>query len=842
MGHPTLLLSLSLLLLSFATSSADDGPAILKLAAVLTPTPPSWSTTSSSGFCNWKGITCDSSSSSVITIDLSAKSLSGAVPSFSSLASLQNLFLSNNNFSSVSSGAFDKLTNLQVLSLSNNEGIEPWLFPDLTQSNGLTTLYLDNTNIYGPLPDNFQLFSSLQYVRLSYNNLTATLPASLGGTSIQSLWINNQQNGFTGTINILSKMTSVTQVWFQKNQFTGPIPDLSNCTSLFDFQLRDNMFTAPVPQSLISLPSLKNISLSNNKLQGPSPKFPANVEKVTNDGINNFCSNSSSCDPQLTVMLEIAGGFGYPVSLSDSWSGNDVRQFSFVTCDTKGNVITVDLAKKDLVGTISSAFGNLTSLNNLTLNDNNLTGSIPDSLTNLSSLQLLDVSNNNLTGKIPTFPGTVKFLYTGNALLWKDINSSSGGSDGNSGSSKSSTGLIIGIVIGVLIFAAVLCLVSFMFIMKKKNGKFGRMQSKENQMAAANPSIMNGNGGIAYEMQSESIGDRIDHHLFDGGNVVISMQVLRQVTNNFSEENVLGKGGFGVVYKGELHDGSKLAVKRMESSSMGNKGMNEFQAEIAVLTKVRHRHLVALLGYCVNGNERLLVYEYMPQGTLAQHLFQWRQHGYSPLTWRQRVSIALDVARAVEYLHSLAQQSFIHRDLKPSNILLGDDMRAKVADFGLVKIAPEGKSSVETRLAGTLGYLAPEYTATGKVTTKVDVFAFGVVLMEMITGRKALDHTLPDENSHLVKWFVGVLISKDNILTVVDETLNPNEETMTSISKVAELAVHCTRDPQQRPNMGYAVNVLGPLVEQWRHTSQEDEDQYRIDFHESSSDSITMAR
>ncbi|GLT49510.1 hypothetical protein SLA2020_230620 [Shorea laevis] len=246
----------------------------------------------------------------------------------------------------------------------------------------------------------------------------------------------------------------------------------------------------------------------------------------------------------------------------------------------------------------------------------------------------------------------------------------------------------------------------------------------------------------------------------------------------------------------------------MESSSMGNKGMNEFQAGIVVLTKVRHRHLVALLGYRINGNERLLVYEYMPQGTLAQHLFEWRQYWYSPLTWKQRVSIALDVARAVEYLHSLAQQSFIHRDLKPSNIFLGDDMRAKVADFGLVKIAPEGKSSVETRLARTLGYLAPEYTATGKVTTKVDVFAFGVVLMEMIAGRKALYHTLPDENSHLVKWFIGVLISKNTILMVVDETLNPNEETMTSISKVAELAVHCSRDPQQRPNMGYVQSTF----------------------------------
>ncbi|MCI22698.1 putative receptor protein kinase TMK1-like, partial [Trifolium medium] len=147
----------------------------------------------------------------------------------------------------------------------------------------------------------------------------------------------------------------------------------------------------------------------------------------------------------------------------------------------------------------------------------------------------------------------------------------------------------------------------------------------------------------------------------------------------------------------------------MQSEMVGDKGLNEFKSEIAVLTKVRHRHLVALHGYCLEDNEKLLVYEYMPQGTLSQHLFDWKDDGSKPLDWKTRLSIALDVARGVEYLHGLAQHIFIHRDLKPSNILLGDDMRAKVSDFGLVRLAPEGQASFETRLAGTFGYLAPEY-------------------------------------------------------------------------------------------------------------------------------------
>jgi serine/threonine protein kinase len=150
-------------------------------------------------------------------------------------------------------------------------------------------------------------------------------------------------------------------------------------------------------------------------------------------------------------------------------------------------------------------------------------------------------------------------------------------------------------------------------------------------------------------------------------------------------------------------------VKRMENGAIGSKALDEFQSEIDVLSKVRHRHLVSLLGYSIEGNERLLVYEYMPLGALSQHLFHWKKFDLKPLSWAQRLVIALDVARGMEYLHGLARETFIHRDLKSSNILLGDDFRAKVSDFGLVKLAPNGEKSVVTKLAGTFGYLAPEY-------------------------------------------------------------------------------------------------------------------------------------
>ncbi|MCD9638855.1 Receptor-like kinase tmk4 [Datura stramonium] len=867
---------LLLLLLTFFTfisfTFSEDAAVMSKLLAALSPS--GWS--SSESFCKWKNVICDKSSNTVVSINLDSQGLSGSLPSdlnnlsnlktlsvqnnklsgtlpsFANMSNLAEIYLDNNGFTSVPPNFLLGLTSLQTFSISENGQLSPWQIPTyLSESVILGNVYASNASIFGVIPDFLGALPNLQDLKLSYNNFTGSLPASFGGSEIQNLWLNNQFKGLSGTIDVISSMTQLSQVWLHANSFTGPIPDLSKCENIFDLQLRDNQFTGVIPDSVMGLPKLLNVSLQNNKLQGPMPQFKGAV-KVEIGTTNSFCqSTPGPCDPQVTTLLAVAAGFGYPVHLADSWKGNDpCNGWTSIRCDGQSKKVdVVTFGKQHLSGFISPAFANLTSLRTLLLNDNNLSGSIPESLTTLPMLQTLDVSNNNLSGPILKFPQSVKFTYSGNLLLGKDI-SGGGGSGGSSGSGSNSSsdggnssggskgspvsaGLIAGVVISVVIFIIVVLYVSYKCYIKRRHKRFGRVEIPERSNDMVKPGVVIGNGyaGVPSELQSQSSGDHSEMPIFEGGNVAISIQVLRQVTNNFSEENILGKGGFGVVYKGELHDGTKIAVKRMESGAMGTKGMNEFQAEIAVLTKVRHRHLVALLGSCVNGNERLLVYEYMPQGTLSQHLFEWQEHGYPILTWKQRVTIALDVARGVEYLHSLAQTSFIHRDLKPSNILLGDDMRAKVADFGLVRNAPDGKYSVETRLAGTFGYLAPEYAATGRVTTKVDVYAFGVVLMEIITGRKALDETLPDERSHLVTWLRRVLVNKDNLRKAIDPTLDPDEETYESICKVAELAGYCTaREPFQRPDMGHAVNVLAPLVELWKPTRNEEEDS-GIDLH-----------
>ncbi|KAJ9697420.1 hypothetical protein PVL29_009302 [Vitis rotundifolia] len=869
---PMLLLTFTYLSLSLSanTTTADEAAFMTKLAAALSPTPSGWSGTN---HCKWSGVKCDAIGQ-VVSINLASRSLSGVLPSdinqlpqlqalslqknqlsgplpsLSNLTSLQSVFLDNNNFSSVPPEFLLGLNNLQTFSIRENPSLQPWRIPEhLSESTSLASLLASNANIFGTIPDIFGSFPNLQSVRLSYNNLTGPLPPSFGGSGIQNLWLNNQKVGLSGRLDVLGAMVQLSQAWLHANAFSGPIPDLSNSSAIFDLQLRDNQLTGVLLPSLFSHPRLVNISLQNNKLQGPYPNFSKTVE-VTLGSTNNFCNpQPGPCDPQVTALLEVAKALGYPMLLAQSWEGNDAcKGWSFISCDAQGkNVTIVNFGKQEWSGSISPAFANLTSLRNLLLNDNDLSGTLPASLTSLKELRILDISNNNLSGSLPHFPSTVTVKAQGNNLL--GTNSTSAGDGGASGSgnsdttptttpskagsSSSSPGFFVSVIVGSAVFMGIVSLVIYGLYAKRRHRKLvmsKRSLKRKGSVRSLITGKANGNGtsGSDSHNQSSTSGDM---HVYDGGNVAIPIEVLRQVTNNFDEANILGKGGFGVVYRGELHDGTQIAVKRMESAIVGTKGMSEFQAEIGVLTKVRHRHLVALLGFCINGNERLLVYEYMPQGTLGQHLFEYNKTGFSPLTWKQRITIALDVAKGMEYLHSLAQQSFIHRDLKPSNILLGTDMRAKVSDFGLVKNAPDGKYSVETRLAGTFGYLAPEYAATGRVTIKVDVFAFGVVLMEMITGRKSLDEALPEEKSHLVSWFRRVLPNPDNIRDALDPSLRPDEETFGSICKVAELAGHCTaREPHQRPDMSHAVNVLSHLLDEWKPSADdEEEDNFGID-------------
>lgn len=872
---------LLLLILHLPFSIAQSDASVMEelKTSLKLPSTVKWS---DSNPCNWDSVRCDSNNrvtriqlgnlgvsgtlpSSLSTLsnlqvfELMGNSISGALPNLAGLSSLQTLNLHNNNFTSIPSDCFKGMTSLSAVYLDDNP-FGNWSLPDsLQDASSLQNFSANSVNLIGSIPEFISpdTFPSLAHLHLSFNHLEGELPSSFSGLPLQSLWLNGQtfMNGtrsLGGSIAVLQNMTDLVQAWLNMNAFTGPIPDLSKLTNLKHLNLRDNTLTGPVPDSLTSLASLQIVNLTNNALQGPTPRFPSSVALDMIDGRNSFCLTTpgASCDSRVDALISFMGPFGYPLVFAQSWTGNDpcANSWMGIACSS-GNITVVNVQGKGLTGTISPSIAQLMSVETLNLARNNITGTIPDELTKMPMLKTLDVSYNQLYGKIPTFKHT-NVITTGNVNIGKDAppstspgSSSSGGS--GSTTSKSKTGRIVGIVVGGVGVAAVVGLALFCLISSRQKRKASSEGVQRPNGVVIHPSHSEsgdavkitvatpGNGGAASEgySLSSSTGPS-DVHVIEGTNLVISIQVLRSVTDDFSENNVLGKGGFGVVYKGELHDGTNIAVKRMNSGVLGDKGLTEFTSEIAVLTKVRHRHLVGLLGYCLDGYEKILVYEYMPQGALSQHLFDWKRDGLKPLDWKQRLAIALDVARGVEYLHNLAHQSFIHRDLKPSNILLGDDMRAKVADFGLVRLAPDGgKTSIETRLAGTFGYLAPEYAVMGRITTKVDVFSFGVILMELMTGRKALDETQPEDSVHLVTWFRRAYNNKEMFRKSIDPMIEVDEETRSSIETVAELASHCcARDPHQRPDMGHAVNVLSSLVEMWKPSDEDSEDYYGIDL------------
>jgi serine/threonine protein kinase len=241
-----------------------------------------------------------------------------------------------------------------------------------------------------------------------------------------------------------------------------------------------------------------------------------------------------------------------------------------------------------------------------------------------------------------------------------------------------------------------------------------------------------------------------------GGNQNMPSQALTfsqldAATGGFSEKNLLGEGGFGRVYKGRLEDTKEvIAVKQLDRD--GFQGNREFLVEVLMLSLLHHPNLVKLLGYCTDSDQRILVYEYMPKGSLEDHLLDLPPN-WKPLPWHTRMQIAVGAAKGIEYLHEVANPPVIYRDLKASNILLDRDFNAKLSDFGLAKLGPMGdQSHVSTRVMGTYGYCAPEYAMTGKLTKMSDIYSFGVVLLELITGRRAIDVNRPSEEQVLVHW------------------------------------------------------------------------------------------
>ncbi|XP_062168541.1 probable serine/threonine-protein kinase PBL3 [Alnus glutinosa] len=290
---------------------------------------------------------------------------------------------------------------------------------------------------------------------------------------------------------------------------------------------------------------------------------------------------------------------------------------------------------------------------------------------------------------------------------------------------------------------------------------------------------------------------------------------LKNATRNFRTDSLLGEGGFGNVYKGWIDEqtlgaerpgcGMVVAVKQLKPE--GFQGHKEWLSEVNHLGQLHHPNLVKLIGYCLEGNNLLLVYEYMPKGSLENHLFR---RGAQPLPWAIRIKVAIDAARGLSFLHG-SEQQVIYRDFKASNILLDSEFNAKLSDFGLAKAGPTGdRSHVSTRVMGTQGYAAPEYIATGRLTAKCDVYSFGVVLLELLSGRRAVDKTKVGLEQSLVDWVKPYLGDRRKLFRIMDTKLE-GQYPQKAAYAAAILASQCISEAKRRPQMSEVLAILEHL-------------------------------
>ncbi|KAF5725612.1 hypothetical protein HS088_TW23G00337 [Tripterygium wilfordii] len=468
------------------------------------------------------------------------------------------------------------------------------------------------------------------------------------------------------------------------------------------------------------------------------------------------------------------------------------------------NLVSLDLYLNSVTGPIPGSLGKLSKLRFLRLNNNSLTGPIPMSLTNITALQVLDLSNNHLSGVVPDngsfslftpisfannldlcgpvtgrpCPGSPPFSPPPPFVPPPPISTPGGNSD---------TGAIAG---GVAAGAALLFAtpaIAFAWWRRRKPQEF------------------------FFDVPAEE-----DPEVHLGQLKRFSLRELQVATDTFSNKNILGRGGFGKVYKGRLADGSLVAVKRLKEERTPG-GELQFQTEVEMISMAVHRNLLRLRGFCMTPTERLLVYPYMANGSVASCLRE-RPDSQLPLDWPTRKRIALGSARGLSYLHDHCDPKIIHRDVKAANILLDEEFEAVVGDFGLAKLMDYKDTHVTTAVRGTIGHIAPEYLSTGKSSEKTDVFGYGIMLLELITGQRAFDlaRLANDDDVMLLDWVKGLLKEKQ-LEMLVDPDLQKNY-VEAEVEQLIQVALLCTQgSPMDRPKMSEVMRMLegDGLAERW---------------------------
>ncbi|CAL4953038.1 unnamed protein product [Urochloa decumbens] len=647
-------------------------------------------------------------SSTILEITLSYKQLTGPIPKIiGRLSSLQRLRIDNNYLEGPIPQTIGALRNLTTLSLHGNR-LSGNIPLELFNCRNLVTLDPSSNNLSGHIIRAISQLTFLNTLNLSSNLLSGAIPAEIcvgfeNAAHPDSEFIQHHglldlsYNRFSSHIpSAIKNCATVTVLNLQGNMLSGTIPselggsiptDIDQILpKIAELDLSSNAFTGSLPESLLCINDLTYLDVSNNSLSGQIP-FSCPKEKKSSSSLIFF--NGSS----------------------NHFSGN-----------------------------LDESISNFTKLSSFDIHNNSLTGSLPFSLSDLSYLNYLDLSNNNFHGVIPcgicnlfgltfaNFSGNHIGMYTLADCAAKDFCTVNGSGHKTLHSSGRRVPRLA--IICVCIIIATIVLVLLVVLLRWKP-----LRNRPLALVPANKAKATVEPTSSDELLGKKFREPLSINLatFEHALLRVTADDILKATENFSKVHIIGDGGFGTVYRAALPEGRRVAIKRLHGGHQFQ-GDREFLAEMETIGKVKHPNLVPLLGYCVCGDERFLIYEYMENGSLEMWLRN-RADAIEALGWPDRLKICVGSARGLSFLHHGFVPHIIHRDMKSSNILLDENFEPRVSDFGLARIISACETHVSTDIAGTFGYIPPEYGMTMKSSTKGDVYSFGVVMLELLTGR-----------------------------------------------------------------------------------------------------------
>lgn len=782
-------------------------------------------------------------------------SFSGPIPNtIGSLKQLSILSLNSNSFIGPIPPEIGLLSNLYWLDLADNKLSGTLPVSDAT-SPGLDMLvntkhfHFGKNQLSGEIPP--RIFSSnmtLVHVLFDNNKLTGEIPSTVG--LVQSLNVLRfDRNDLTGSVpSSINNLININYLLLSNNRLSGPYPNLTGLYVLNYVDLSNNTFTASdcpkwfstleslttlmvehtglvggIPDSLFSLPQLQTVMMRNNQLNGTldigtSQSDQLETIDIRNNLIVGFTQRSGSkINPLLAgnpvceeTVQEQAYCTGHQSKSSYSTPPNNCmpincisNQISSPNCQCAYPYTGTlyfrapsfsDTGNASIYTTLSSSL--TTSFKSHNLPVDSVSVSNPDKNTDeyfIISLQVFPsgVDRFNRTGisgvgfvlsnqsyKPPH--GYGPYFFNGDPYKYFT------GFSESDKSSSISIGVIVGAAVGFSILVILAVLVAIYADRQKRRAEIADKQN--NPFASWDAS--KSSGGVPQLKGARNF----------------TFDELKKCTNNFTEANSIGSGGYGKVYRGNLPNGQVVAVKRAQQGSM--QGGLEFKTEIELLSRVHHKNVVSLVGFCFDGNEQMLVYEFVPNGTLKESL-----SGKSGirLDWLRRLRIALGAAKGLQYLHELANPPIIHRDIKSNNILLDERLNAKVADFGLSKpVMDIEKGHITTQVKGTMGYLDPEYYMTQQLTQKSDVYSFGVLMLELITARQ------PIEKGKYIVREVRQQLDKEQSLYNLYELIDPiiSSYTLGGLEKFVDLAMSCLKETAvERPKMGDVVKEIETIMQ-----------------------------